>query len=65
MNLLRFKKRAIVHKLRQQFDQASTQGGGGVHCSETSKRGKKVPPRYVGKKEFTFRSDITKLKQKR
>ena len=32
--------------------------------SETSKRGKKVPPRYVGKKECAFRPDTTKIKQK-
>ena len=33
---------------------------------EMSKRGEKVPPRYVGKKRMcTFRSVMTKLKQKR
>ena len=36
-----------------------------MFCSETSNRGKKVPPRYVGKRECTFRSDATKLKRKR
>ena len=33
------------------------EGGGGA-------LGKKVPPRYVSKKECTFCSDTTKLKEK-